>query len=164
MAFTGVPQQQREARMLGEWVAERFPRAERIIFNARLGPLPKELNGRPLPWAKRQMLGVFNRYADALVLSGGKLHLVECAIRAAVEKVAQLEIYAQLLPETEELEELRGLTPRPILVAATEDSAIRRFCEGKGVEFVVFRPAWVEAYLADRAARKRGPVASGLPA
>ena len=67
------PREAWEMRFLADWLPRRFPRAQRVMLNVRLGELPREAGGRALTWPERRAMGVKNRFADALVLDGGTL-------------------------------------------------------------------------------------------
>ncbi len=149
----GVPREPRETRLLSEWIAANYS-GERVIFQARLGITePGGESGRLSP-AERRMVGVFRRYADALILRRNEIVLIEACIKPAPGKIGELAIYSEAIPVTEELDEFRGLPVSPVLLCAFEDMFIRSVCGKFGIHFEVFAPAWVEDYLALREGRK----------
>ena len=152
------PREAWEMRFLADWLPRRFPRAQRVMLNVRLGELPREAGGRALTWPERRAMGVKNRFADALVLDGGTLWLIETSLGAKLEKAAQLEVYDSLLPETEELAELAGLPVRKLLVVAQEDRKLREWCRPRGIEVAFHRPPFIEAYLAATLRKDLGPL------
>ncbi len=150
--------QQRERRLVAEYLAIHFPGA-RIMIDVRLGVLPDAGTNGPYPNMPPGLFSAWRRWADALVFTGDEVIIVEGKIRPDVGVIGQLELYMKLVPKTAEL---RDLLTRPLvalLVTAVDDPALAELCRDKNFRYATFRPDWVDDYLSSiypRAARAKG--------
>lgn len=93
------------------------------------------------------MIGVWRRWADAIVFDGRKLILIEAAIRPDPGYISKLELYADLIPETPELMQYAGWPVVKLLVYAIEDPAVLRLAKRHGVRTAKYVPSWMPSYL-----------------
>lgn len=146
----------REMRLLAEWIARR-PEGERIITRVRLGKIHPELNLEGLTSSDLKMLGLFRRWADALIIGPRTKTIVEAKIVSHPVAITQLALYAKLIDETPELEEFRHLETRKLLLCAVEDPALTSIAREQGVEVSVYTPSWLNDYFSSLRARERRP-------
>ena len=130
-----------EARLVNEFLFERF--REKLQWKrVRLGPVPDKAMARAFM--------VTLRWADAIVKNNGELIVIEAKIFPEFGGLGQLESYAKLVSRTPEFQEFRGLPIRLLYLTTREDVNVREDAEEKNIEYVVFRPDWVEAYERER--------------
>lgn len=94
------------------------------------------------------MVGVFRRFADAVVITRTELVLIEAKMRSAPDAIGQLLLYKTLVRETFELLDWAHLPLVLELVVAVDDPAVRRMAEEIGIRVKVFRPAWLAQWAA----------------
>ncbi len=146
-----------EQQFLGEWMA-RFRPDARVLTHVRLGPIRPALQGVTLTALEMAALGLWRRWADALVILPDRLELVEAKILQSPTQNAQLELYAHLLPDTPELVEFRGRRIDKVALVALEDPAATFLARSVGIQVVVWRPPWIGKWM-----DARGPRASRAP-
>lgn len=146
--------QPRELRMLAEWLAETYPRAE-YMTRVRLGRIEPRVDSGQLTDAEIRQIGVHRRWADAVVLLQDRVLLIEAKIRPQPGVISQLELYARLLPHTPELADHIHKPLEIVLLYAVEDELITLMAREKGFRCVYYRPAWVDAYLDELYPRER---------
>jgi len=138
--------QPRELRLVSEFLAKyygEYPYRTRV----RLGSIHPELSPDQLSESERRMVGVFRRWADAIVFMPDRLVLIEAAIRPSPGDISQLELYKHLLPHTPELAEHAGKPIELLLVYAIEDPLIVSLARNRGIRVQYFKPDWVDDYL-----------------
>ena len=136
--------QQVEKRLITEWLWQ-FHREHQQWKRIRLGQVPTR------DMAQLYKVGLF--WADAIVFDPPHLLIVEAKIRPSLAAIGQLEAYRELLKVTPEFEQFRGNPIRLVLLTTIEDRNVRRFCEDKGIEYIIFKPEWAEAYWKERLLR-----------
>lgn len=146
--------QPRELRLLSEWLAEEHA-SDRYMLRVRLGRIQPRQDGRFVSAGEERMLGVFRRWADAIIIAPDRLILVEAAIRPNPGKVGQLQLYSSLLPNTPELAEYQHLPVELLILYAVPDDALLALARSQGIRCVQYRPAWVEDYLKELFPRER---------
>lgn len=138
----------REMHLLNEWLAANYPDAV-VMTRIRLGTLP-DVETRPdLTYSEQRAIGVWRRWADAIVITQRMLRVVEAKIRPDAGVVSQLKLYLRLVPHTPELEQYLSRPRKGVLVYAVEDPHIRELAREEGFELHYFRPDWIESYLAE---------------
>ena len=138
--------QPRESQMLAEWLAL-FHSGDQYKMRVRLGS-PRPTTPRPdMTPEELAMVGVWRRWADALVVLPDKLILIEAAIRPNPGKIGQLELYRLLLPHTPEYSTHKDLPIELLLLYAIEDPAVVMLARSKGIRCVLFKPMWLDDYL-----------------
>ncbi|MEM3092174.1 MAG: hypothetical protein QXW26_04690 [Candidatus Nitrosocaldus sp.] len=136
----------RERRYVAEYVYTYYPNAIKM-FNVRLGDVPEQFKYSALAIENVNMYKVFRRFVDALVITEDEAILIEAKMIAKAENLAQLELYARLLTETKELQQLiMNKKIRKKLVAVVVDRVLVREAERYNVEVEVYRPSWAVEY------------------
>lgn len=135
-----------ESRMLSEYLAWQYPDAT-VYERMRLGALIPRTADPTMTAEELAMVGVFRRWADAVVVSRDELVVVEAKMRSAPGAVAQLELYEELVPLTPELVPFLSLPLVLELVVAIEDPAVRRLCERKGIRCRIYKPDWLPVWV-----------------
>lgn len=146
--------QAREMRLVSEFLAKEYsdyPAQTRV----RLGSIHPGLEPEKLSDAELRAVGVWRRWADAIVFMPDRLVLIEAAIRPNPGDISQLELYEYLLPMTPELAEHKGKPIEKLLLYTMEDSVIVAMAKDRGIRVVYFHPDWVDEYLAILYPRER---------
>jgi len=146
--------QAREMRMVSEFMAKHYneyPTKTRV----RVGSIHPELKPDQLTAAERRAVGMWRRWADAVVFMPDKLVLIEAAIRPNPGKISQLELYEYLLPKTPELAEHKDKPIEKVLLFAIEDPALANLARNRGIKVVYFHPDWIDSYLETLYPRER---------
>jgi len=148
--------------MVAEYV-QRTYREALVFMRLRLGVLEPDVGPRDLSPEETAMLGVFRRWADAVVVTRDELIVVEASIRSDTGDPSKLVLYGRLVPSTPELKAYLGKRLVLELVVAVEDPAVSALAHEMGIRTRVYRPPWLPEYLANLHRRERRPVqARGL--
>lgn len=145
-----------ETRFVSEYVAARYPDAI-VKERMRLGPLVPLSADSDLTDAELKMVGVFRRFADAVVITKSELIVVEGKMRSTPGAVAQLHLYQELLDSTFDLYDYLSLPRALELVVAIEDPAVTRMAVTFGVRVATYRPAWLPQWMAALHPRESTP-------
>lgn len=133
-------------RLVSEFLAKnygKYPTRTRV----RVGSVHPELKPGELSAAEQKMVGVFRRWADAVVFMPDRLVLIEAAIRPSPGDISQLELYEHLLPLTPELAEHKDKPIEKLLLYALEDPVIVKMARERGIRVTYFHPPWIDEYL-----------------
>lgn len=147
----------REHRLVTEFVQQTWPKATYVGYRVRLGAFDPTLQDAGLTESELKALGIRRRWADAIVVDAGVLHLTEGKITARPGPLEQLQLYRTLVPLTPELEAYRSLPIVMHLVWAIRDGVVESIARGLGIEVHYFHPDWVDAYLAELRPREVTP-------
>ena len=149
-----------EGRLLAEFTAIRWPAAQ-IYLRVKLGPIVRAaVSGAETP-AELAAVGIWRPWCDAVIAEGGLITIVEAKIRPSPGMISQLEVYARLWPATPEFEHLRSRPLRMFALMAIDVPVIRQLAAERGIVSEVYRPPWIEDYLATL--HKRASAAPQLP-
>jgi len=146
--------QAREMRLVVEYLAKNYGKYE-TRTRVRVGTVPRSLDHPDLTDAERRALGVWRRWADAVVVMPTKLILIEAKIRPGPEAIAQLKLYKHLLPKTPELQAHKRKPIELVLLFALPDAAVEQLARREGIRVVYFKPRWVDDYLEELYPRER---------
>lgn len=138
--------QQRERRLISEYVAERFPK-DRVIMGCPLGPAPEKLVATLGPRKALRMVRGMRPEVDALVVRNHKLIMVEAKIRAWVDGIAKLPLYKSLVPTTPELEQYWTYPVEMRLCFPWYSETIDQAAKNLGVVLDVYHQPWIDEYL-----------------
>ena len=138
--------QPREMQMLAEWVAK-TQAGKRVLQRVRLGSPGPSVPTATMSPEEAAMVGVWRRWADAVILEDKAVTIVEAAIRPQPGKISQLELYAMLFPHTPEMAPWHGLPLSLLLLYAIEDPATILMARQKGIQCVEYKPDWLPAYM-----------------
>ena len=153
--------QPREQRMLSEFLAEHYPGVE-YRLRVRLGKIQPRIETELLTDEERLNLGVFRRWADALVIQPDRLILIEAKIRPQPGVISQLQLYARLVPNTPELQEYLDRPLEMLLLYAIRDDLLIAMAREAGIKSRYYKPAWIDEYIAELYPRERRASRSGL--
>ena len=153
--------QPREQRLVAEFLAKFYPEAE-IRTHVHLGSIQPRLRGRYATDAEQRMVGIFRRWADAVILLPDRVILLEGKILPQPGVISQLELYERLLPKTPELEEHVHKPLEKMLLCAIEDPVVTQMAREKNIRVVTFKPAWLDAYLEMLSPSERTPTPGGF--
>lgn len=143
-----------EQRLRAEYLADRHA-GDETVTQARLGPTPNAPPGVKLTLAESRMLGVFRRLADAVVLYPSRVVLIEFALLPSPGDISLVQVYSRLFPQTPEFLAWSRLPLFPQIVGAIEDPLVSSLAREYGIDFILYRPSWLDEYLALLADRKR---------
>lgn len=146
--------QQRETRLVADFVAEFYPNG-RAIFNLRVGGINPVITDQDLTEGELALIGAHRRYADAVIIQERELILIEGYILPTLGKVSQILGYRALLPFTPELDSFASLPITAIIVGPIEDQFMARLAREQGILVRVYRPPWVEEFLTSLSTRHR---------
>lgn|SRR3990167_4684967 len=151
-----------EMRMVAEYVQLTYP--DDIVFmRLRLGTMIPDGPRPNLAPEEVAMLGVFRRWADAVVITKDELVVIEASIRSDTGDPSKLVIYGRLVPHTPELREFLDRRLVLELVVAVEDPVVRQLAQEMGIRTRTYEPKWMGLYLAQLHRREARPVqARGL--
>jgi len=138
--------QPREMRLVSEYLAKNYadyPTRTRV----RVGSIHPDLKPEQLSESEKKMVGVFRRWADAIVFMPDRLVLIEAAIRPSPGDISQLQLYEHLLPHTPELAEHKDKPIEKVLLWAIEDPPIAAMARQYDIKVIYFHPGWVDDYL-----------------
>jgi len=145
--MAGRPNQQAEMRLVAEWVARTYPDAT-WRTRVRLGSLSPQLGLEVRDEAEARLVhGAFARWADAVVELEDRLLLIEAKLVAHPVAVAQLELYARLIPYTPDFISLAPKPVESVLLYAVEDPLVVQMARERGIRSVQYHPSWVDEYL-----------------
>jgi hypothetical protein len=151
-----------EMRMVAEYVQRTYPQGM-VFMRLRLGVMEPDVGPRALSPEEMAMLGVFRRWADAVVVTQDELIVVEASIRSDSGDPSKLVLYGRLVPKTPELTPFLNRRLVLELVVAVEDPAVTALAQEMGIRVRVYPPPWLPEYLAQLHRRERRPVqARGL--
>jgi len=140
--------QQRERRLIAEYIAAKFPK-DRVIFGCPLGPAPQKLVATLGPRKALRMARGLRPEVDALVVRDRRLIMVEAKIRAWVDGIAKLPLYKSLVPTTPELEHYHGYDVEMRLCFPWHSEIIEAAANNLGVVLDVFHKPWIDDYLTE---------------
>jgi len=148
-----------EAEYVSEYTREAFPGLP-VRYHVRLGTWPTPLSEPDMPEEERAMLRVRMRWADAIVVAHGMVVVIEGKLRPSeyLKGVSELELYVHLVPNTPELEALRGARVAGRLVIPVQDPTVELLARRRGLDVAVFKPSFWAEFAAAVAARERRPI------
>lgn len=138
--------EQRERRLIVEYITERFPK-DRVIFGCALGPAPEKLVATLGPRQALRMVRGLRPEVDALVIQNHHLVMVEAKIRAWVDGIAKLPLYKSLVATTPELVDYQSYDIEMRLCFPWYSETIEQAAKNLGVVLDVFHKPWIDDYL-----------------
>jgi len=155
--------QPRELRLVAEYLASRYTK-ENCYTRVRLGSTHPELELKALTEQERRMVGVWRRWADAVVITAKKVILIEAAIMPQPGDISLLKLYEYLFRFTPEFEDHKNKPLEKQLVYAIEDPLLLHLAAQEKIVVVKFRPDWIDDYLQVMYQReKRAPLTYPVP-
>jgi len=148
-----------EAQYVSEFVQKYYPGSIRML-HVKIGGYPPGFKSEDLEDAERQMLRVYLRWADAVVVTPSEVIIVEAKLRPTeyLKALGELEMYLKLVPATEEL---TTYLPSRILLGQIcvpiDDPIVANMCRERKLRYTVFQPSFWKEYWQMLAARTRRP-------
>jgi len=102
----------------------------------RLGMVPTQEMAR--------MYSVVLRWADAIYIHEGKVHIVEAKLKVSPGAIGQLEHYAELFRRTPEFSQYHSLPIQLVLLTPHLDMEMVELCSRKGIAYVHWIPEGYE--------------------
>lgn len=161
MAHKGQPWTPWETMMISEWIGRTFSDVE-FRTMVRLGKIQPRLQDGTYTEDEERMLGVHRRHADAIAILPDRLLLIEAIMRADPGKLAVLELYEMLLPQTPELQQFVHLPIQKVLLYAIEDPAVCELARRKNILAVHYVPTFFETWLSGLRARHQRSIRNNL--
>jgi len=138
--------QPRETRLLSEWVSKNYSDS-RVFYRVRLGSYPSWAINSINKGAPAAIYKVYQRWADAIVITDKELILIEAKIKADPGVISQINLYEQLLPKTESFQQFRDLPIRKLILMAQSDPEVELLAQRENITVKIFSPPWVTDYL-----------------
>lgn len=126
---------QKESTLLTLWLAQ-FHRTSPQWKRVRLGV--------PVNPAEAKLFSVLLRWADAIYVEDGKIHIVEAKLRPNLGAIGQLEGYKELLKVTPEFSQYVNFPIKMILLTPVLDVVIADLAGRKDIRYEVFVPPGFE--------------------
>ena len=146
---------------LMEWLMKTYPPGT-WQTNVRLGAPSEELLSRIRTPEEARALKPWMAQADAVVILSDKVVIVEALVRPEWWKIFQLHQYAKLFKHTPEFAE-HWHKPLELVLLTTQDSPFHlKMAAEYGVRVVIYRPPWLEPYMASLRPRTRRPPGSHI--
>jgi len=130
--------QQYEAKLVNEYLIAHYPN-DLQWRRVRVGPVPTKEDAR--------YYGVMLRWADAIVKHDNTIVIIEAKIRPDLGAMSQIEEYIKLFGQTPEFSEYWDLMRKGLLLTCFDDLLIKQSCAERGIEYVVFKPVWINEYI-----------------
>jgi hypothetical protein len=123
--------QQSEAKLVNDWLWTFHPTSLQWR-RVRLGIVPDK------EYAKMYM--VILRWADAIFIEDGKVHIVEAKLRPDAGAIGQLEHYKDLFTRTPEFQQYWNYPIELILLTPYLDLELVALCSKKGIRYEHYVP------------------------
>ena len=144
-----------ERRLVAEYVPRAHPRGD-WDFNVRLGGPPHGMSWERYTAPEQRALGgVFRRWVDALVRYPDRIVCVEGKMVLEPVALAELELYARLLPASNDYWYASGSRIELEAVYAVADPVIEAMGREKGIRMVLYRPTFYDTWLVSMAVQHR---------
>jgi len=146
--------QPREMRMVSEWLAKTYPDIP-TLQRVRLGAPHPELVYPGMEPEELNMLKVYSRWCDALILHPTYTTIVEAKIRATPAAISFLQLYKKLFLVTPDFKNRWDKPVELLLLYAIEDPVTITLAREQNIRCVHYRPNWLDEYLAELMPRER---------
>lgn len=115
-----------ESRFVNKWLWV-YHRDKPQWRRTRLGALPdKEMSA---------LYSVTLRWADAIILDGNELVIVEAKLNPVAGAIGQLELYRELIRATPEFDRFSNLPIKLVFLTTRLDLQLLQFCTAKGITY-----------------------------
>ena len=121
----------KESELVNKWLWEFHPTSLQWR-RVRLGIVPTK------EFAKMYM--VILRWADAIFIEDGIVHIVEAKLRPTAGAIGQLEHYKQLFRRTPEFSQYWNYPIEMILLTSYMDLEIVQLCTDKSIKYEFYQP------------------------
>jgi len=104
----------------------------------RLGSYPSWAINSINKGAPAAIYKVYQRWADAIVITDKELILIEAKIKADPGVISQINLYEQLLPKTESFQQFRDLPIRKLILMAQSDPEVELLAQRENITVKIF--------------------------
>jgi hypothetical protein len=144
-----MPREQREQRLLAEFLAERYAHAD-VRQVIRLGTPALVASGVELEPGEAKLLRNFCRWADALIVEPSRVTIVEAEVLPSPGVISQLQLYKKLFLRDATYADLQDRELRLMVVWGIKDPAMIEVARESGVQVELFPRAWLAESLRAR--------------
>jgi len=129
------------------------PREWKLVYEYLITKYPNKLQWRRVrvgPLLKNEKLyGVLRRWVDAIVYDHEEdlIIIIEAKMKPEPGALSQLELYRKLFPQTPEFELYKDKPIKLVFLTTMLDKELKALAKEKGIDYVVFKPKWVEEYF-----------------
>jgi hypothetical protein len=135
--------------MLREWLDSlppSWPKKTHVWVGAEL----QTWNGVPLSLSQRRQALPFNDWADARVVAGGEIWIVEAKLENKPTAYGEVMWYAHQYPLSSEYQQFAPMPVIPVVLAAAEKPSVTGFFAQYGVRTITFAPWWTRSSIAQK--------------
>ena len=94
--------------------------------------------------------GVERYYPDKIFIEDGVVYVLEAKIKRVSSAIGQLLLYNKLFPDTPEFFFAKDFPRKMIMLTALNNDIIEGMAKDHNIEYIVWRPAFIEEELAKR--------------
>ena len=138
-----------ERRYVVDYVLNKFPNRLKVYFNLRLGPPPEHVK-RAFPGLPRGYYKVYQRYADAVVITDTHIILIEAKVHNIKVGIGYLLEYKTLVCQTPELRPYCNRELRLLLVIPIPDPWVLNNARSLGIDVDIYCPDWLKSILREK--------------
>ena len=140
--MAGRKNAQRERRLLSEYLAIARPK-QRVIFNARLGPVALQSPGALPVGIPPQVFSNSQMYSDAVVVGDGYVEIWEAKGVMDGRAIGQLLEYELALRQSPDFVEFRNEPAKLEIVCAVARPTAVALAKQLNIEVHFYAPAWI---------------------
>ncbi len=138
--------QPRERQMRAEYIAK-YMAGKQWYTEYPLGRVVPLAQAATMTMAQLKAFDNRKARADLLVAFPDHLEIIEFKIVDAIRRWCPILMYRELVPETDTLRAYWNMPVKLILIVAIDDPVLKRTVEKYGVEYRVYQPDWLPAYI-----------------
>ena len=135
------PRREWELEFTTEWMTRTYSDAE-WQTNVQLGPIQPRNELGQFTQGELTMLGVWRRRIDALVYLPDRLVMIEAVMRSNPGKLAILELYRRLIPQTPELAKFWDFDVDLVLLYVIRDPIVNEIARERNIIPIQYVPVW----------------------
>lgn len=132
---------QREAALLGEWLAT-LSHQWKSKTHVRVGRQTLLYAGMPLTAAQQRMFGVWSSWADARVFTGTEVWVVEAKLVGIGTAYGEVLDYVQQYPQSEDYAAFAPVPVVPVVLCIAQRPQTAAYFATLGVRTISFAPSF----------------------
>jgi hypothetical protein len=142
--------------MVSEWISK-YHKGAKFFVPCRIGPTREIAEEEEITEEELGLLSRWQSWVDAVIIYPFKLMIVEAQMYIKLTDIERLELARRIFMQTKSLEKYFHLPREFWLVAAIEDSYIKRRCLEEGFFYTVYKPSFYDEYTEVYPGRKYRP-------
>ena len=146
---------------LTEWLVRTYPLGT-WTQNVRVGPVSEDLIKGIIDPRLRRVAEVTVASVDAMVRLADRTILIEAMIRDEPGKIQMLKLYKRLFLTDPKFRDRWELPVELALITPIYNPLLQALCQEEGVNYIHYRPPWIETYMSTLPARIQGPRLGGV--